>query len=259
MVLTNTDSEAVKETPCPACKQGVLVLRTGPYGEFRACSNFPVCSYKPRRHGAARSLPTTPPSPPKHASVVPPSRPVRPASVPQPASPKRTLLSMLESFNNGLAEINRNVSRASALQSATSDLKHRIFLERSAIESALELARSEISLEEELKDPRFKEAYESLSETLDANRHEPEDAQPRVATALPTFSRSQRHPDEDIDAAIQRSFDGLREDREAFLSAIHGQLATDSVLRRHFLTSIESLSAGHYLAALDPTSSWKRI
>ncbi|HGM6770628.1 TPA: hypothetical protein ACKQAW_001176 [Stenotrophomonas maltophilia] len=138
-------------------------------------------------------------------------------------------------------------------------MKHRIFVERSTIESALELARSEISLEEKLKDLRFKEAYESLSEALEANRHEPEDAQPRVETPLPTFSRSQQHPEEDFEAAIQRSFDGLREDREAFLSAIHGQLATDPVLRRHFLTSIAKLSAGHYLAALDPTSSWQRI
>lgn len=47
VVLTNADGEAVKETSCPACKQGVLVLRTGPYGEFRSCSNFPICSYKP--------------------------------------------------------------------------------------------------------------------------------------------------------------------------------------------------------------------
>ncbi|MNV04552.1 Helicase IV [compost metagenome] len=252
VVLTNTDGEAVEETPCPACKQGVLVLRTGPYGEFRACSNFPVCSYKPRRRGVVPSRLATPPSPPKRASVVPPSRPVRPASVPQPASPRRTLFSMLESFNNGLAEINRNVSRASAVQSATSDLKHRIFVERSTVESALELARSEISLEEELKDPRFKEAYESLSEALGENRHEPEDAQPRVETPLPTFSRSQRHPDEDIDAAIQRAFDGLREDREAFLSVTYGQLASDLVLRRHFFASLETLDGSHYRASVDP-------
>ncbi|WP_024956671.1 UvrD-helicase domain-containing protein [Stenotrophomonas maltophilia] len=257
--ITDTDGEAVKEEACPACKQGVLVLRTGPYGEFRSCSNFPVCSYKPRRRGVDPSPLATPPSLPKRASAVHPSQPVRSASVPQPTPPSRTLFSLLESFNNGLAEINRNVSRASAVQSATSDLKHRIFAERSTIESALELARSAISLEEKLKDPRFKEAYESLSEALDANRHEPEEAQSWVETPLPTFSRSQQHPDEDIDAAIQRSFDGLREDRDAFLSAIHGQLAGDSVLRHHFLTSIEKLHGRHYLVALDPTSSWHRI
>ncbi len=49
--ITDTDGEAVKEEACPACKQGVLVLRTGPYGEFHSCSNFPVCSFKPKRRG----------------------------------------------------------------------------------------------------------------------------------------------------------------------------------------------------------------
>jgi hypothetical protein len=34
---------------CPSCKRGVLVLRTSHYGEFRACSNFPACSYKPKK------------------------------------------------------------------------------------------------------------------------------------------------------------------------------------------------------------------
>ena len=41
--ITDTEREAVREEDsCPSCKQGVLVLRTGPYGEFRSCSNFPV-------------------------------------------------------------------------------------------------------------------------------------------------------------------------------------------------------------------------
>ncbi|WP_348635840.1 topoisomerase DNA-binding C4 zinc finger domain-containing protein [Cupriavidus sp. AcVe19-1a] len=30
-----------------------MVLRTGPYGEFRSCSNFPACSYKPKKWGSA--------------------------------------------------------------------------------------------------------------------------------------------------------------------------------------------------------------
>ncbi|MFM0023648.1 topoisomerase DNA-binding C4 zinc finger domain-containing protein [Paraburkholderia azotifigens] len=33
----------------PSCQQGVLILRTGPYGEFRSCSNYPACRYKPKR------------------------------------------------------------------------------------------------------------------------------------------------------------------------------------------------------------------
>ncbi|NIJ72273.1 superfamily I DNA/RNA helicase [Xanthomonas sp. F4] len=57
VVLTDTDGNALKEETCPACKQGVLVLRTGPYGEFRSCSNFPICSYKPPKRNYAHRSP----------------------------------------------------------------------------------------------------------------------------------------------------------------------------------------------------------
>lgn len=49
VLITDTDGEVIQEENCPACKQGVLVLRSGPYGEFRSCSNFPVCAYKPKK------------------------------------------------------------------------------------------------------------------------------------------------------------------------------------------------------------------
>ena len=49
LAITNTDGQAVLEQTCPACKQGVLVLRTGPYGEFHSCSNYPACGFKPKR------------------------------------------------------------------------------------------------------------------------------------------------------------------------------------------------------------------
>lgn len=49
VLITDTDGEVIQEENCPACKQGVLVLRSGPYGEFRSCSNFPLCAYKPKK------------------------------------------------------------------------------------------------------------------------------------------------------------------------------------------------------------------
>ena len=49
LAITNTDGQAVLEQTCPACKQGVLMLRTGPYGEFHSCSNYPACGFKPKR------------------------------------------------------------------------------------------------------------------------------------------------------------------------------------------------------------------
>jgi len=50
--ITDTGGEVVHEEECPSCKRGVLVFRTGPYGEFRSCSNFPACRYKPKKHRA---------------------------------------------------------------------------------------------------------------------------------------------------------------------------------------------------------------
>jgi DNA helicase-4 len=56
--ITGTDGKAIQEERCPSCKQGVLVLRTGPYGDFRSCSNFPTCTYKPRKRVSA-PIPST--------------------------------------------------------------------------------------------------------------------------------------------------------------------------------------------------------
>jgi DNA helicase-4 len=57
--------EPVQEERCSACKQGVIVWRSGKYGEFQSCSNFPVCRYKPKsdqskQNYRERSRPRTP-------------------------------------------------------------------------------------------------------------------------------------------------------------------------------------------------------
>lgn len=48
VMVTNLHGEEIEEQRCPACKQGVIIMRTGPFGEFKGCSNYPVCEYKPR-------------------------------------------------------------------------------------------------------------------------------------------------------------------------------------------------------------------
>jgi DNA helicase IV len=58
VAITDTDGKAVREEGCPSCKQGVLILRSGPYGKFRSCSNFPACSYKPKNSGKGQSIST---------------------------------------------------------------------------------------------------------------------------------------------------------------------------------------------------------
>ncbi|BCI65678.1 UvrD-helicase domain-containing protein [Acetobacter aceti] len=47
VTVTNLHGEKIEEQRCPACKRGVIVTRTGPFGEFQSCSNYPACEYKP--------------------------------------------------------------------------------------------------------------------------------------------------------------------------------------------------------------------
>lgn len=48
VTVITTEGDAVQEQRCPVCKQGVIVAKSGPYGEFKACSNYPDCEHKPR-------------------------------------------------------------------------------------------------------------------------------------------------------------------------------------------------------------------
>lgn len=59
VTITTIQGEQVQEERCPACKHGVIVGRTGPYGEFRSCSSFPRCKYKPKKRGSMKGSPQT--------------------------------------------------------------------------------------------------------------------------------------------------------------------------------------------------------
>jgi DNA helicase-4 len=257
LIFTDTDGEAIKEKACPACKQGVLVPRTGPHGEFHSCSNFPFCRYKPRQH-EVRPSPHSMQRIATRTTTAAISRPTPgPVStLPTDKTPRLSLSSLLRAVDIGLTQFNHNVTRASALQGAVSDLKHQLFVERHTIDSALNMAKSAIELEEKMKDPVFKEAYQSASiEIADLHADSPNDKS-LIDIPAPSFRRDQRHPDAEIEAAIQRVFDELREEREAFLSVKHSHLSEDQHLCRHFLSALEKLSGERYLLALDlPFSS----
>lgn len=95
VVITDTDGQAIKEASCPACKQGVLVLRTGPYGEFRSCSNFPACNYKPKARGeevpsvAKQHTTTSMPARPRNGSRSTASAAPNPANPPRLSSTRK--------------------------------------------------------------------------------------------------------------------------------------------------------------------------
>ncbi|VVQ10195.1 UvrD-helicase domain-containing protein [Pseudomonas fluorescens] len=49
VTLTNIQGNQIQEDRCPNCKRGVMVTRHGKFGEFRSCSSFPMCFYKPKQ------------------------------------------------------------------------------------------------------------------------------------------------------------------------------------------------------------------
>ena len=55
--MTTLDGKPVKEQRCPACGSGVIMLRSGPYGQFHACSGYPRCAYKPPQGHAGQPSP----------------------------------------------------------------------------------------------------------------------------------------------------------------------------------------------------------
>lgn len=76
--ITDADGQVIEEEECPSCRRGILVLRSGPYGEFHSCSNFPVCRYNPRKRGnalAPANTSGTTVSQTKRRVAEPPSRP----------------------------------------------------------------------------------------------------------------------------------------------------------------------------------------
>jgi DNA helicase-4 len=46
LVAFEDDGFDVTPRVCPRCRRGMLVARTGPYGEFYGCSRFPACTYR---------------------------------------------------------------------------------------------------------------------------------------------------------------------------------------------------------------------
>ena len=47
--VTSMAGDTLHEQACPACRVGVIVPRSGPYGAFQSCSGYPRCEYKPPR------------------------------------------------------------------------------------------------------------------------------------------------------------------------------------------------------------------
>lgn len=290
VVVTDSDGDAVEEVACPACKQGVIVTKNGPYGEFLSCCNFPVCEYKPRqrnhqkplvsqeRSGAQTAASTklvrrppaevTPMAGMAGSFVSPvPTLPSVAASAKsiEPAKPvvaeRSTLRGFFASISTGLDDLNKSVSRAQAVQAATSSLSLDIHAEYVAIKCGLESARHSVELRKKFDaDPQLERIYEESRKNFEALFEREGDAKrmadtQALARPVPDFQHVTKHANAETDEAIQRKVAGMKSERAAFLSAVHVELSRNEALRGHFRKKLHMLGGEHYWSALDPQSA----
>ena len=286
VTVTNIKGEAITERSCPVCKQGAIVSRTGPYGDFLACSNYPRCEHVVPKKPAGNSklarpsrvvAPKTVTARAAAASVVPPARPApsappapkaAQARSPQPqgmaSSPRPTLRGILGAVTKGLEDFNRTVTEAHALQKATSELDLAIHAERTMINAALDSAQSAIELQAKLDaDPQFATLYEEsrarISARLDEKRaRDPSPRKAQLPVPPPDFKRAERHSDPEIDAAIERKIGFMKSERDGYLSTVHVKLAQDDKLCLAFTEKLRVLDAAHYWPGIDPRAELTR-
>ncbi|SAL58079.1 MULTISPECIES: UvrD-helicase domain-containing protein [Burkholderiaceae] len=189
--ITDSDGNAIKEQHCPWCKQGVLVMRTGPYGEFRSCSNFFTCTYKPGKRASISKTLTdrgTAPTSSRSISATSALKSETSSALPRglssissasqsnstlaeevtgmPNKQRFSVRSFFKAINDGVSQLNDYVTRAQALQVSTSELEKDLFAERTIIEAAFDFAKSTKEIEIKKQDPRFRELYEQNVERL---------------------------------------------------------------------------------------------
>ena len=169
-----------------------------------------------------------------------------------------SISSVLRAISDGARQLNVDVTRAAAVQKATSELEMDLFAERTAIEVSMDSAKRTKEIEIRKQDPHFRElyekSYERLSNVLKESRGERE-VTPHVDRPLPDFDRAVRHSDPETDAAIQRKIDDLRTRRKDFLSGVRVELAGDPMLYKLFREKICEFHGDRYLAGLGPEAS----
>lgn len=59
VTVTDMKGQPIEEERCPACQHGVVLLRSGKFGDFKSYSGFPLCKYKPEKPNKKRAMKAT--------------------------------------------------------------------------------------------------------------------------------------------------------------------------------------------------------
>lgn len=280
LVVTDTEGEAIENTPCPACQQGAIVTKSGKYGIFESCSNFPICEYKPEKRGRrsealrpSNNLGNAIPSvfsrtrhrPTAVSFVGETSRREVPAyslapKTPHPnssareiksASPRLTLKSILATAYYKSEEVCKGINDTVAMRTATSDLERAIDHERVIIEKAQEEARSALRVHAFVaQSPEHASSYAKSYARLAALLDEPSEGTSWPKRQLepvsrPNFQRTERHPDPKVEFLIRTKIFRLQDERNAYFQKVYKSVSNDVQFYSAFKAALHDLGGGH--------------
>jgi len=165
-----------------------------------------------------------------------------------------SLLSMLNSFNDGMKDVSRKLHQSNEVTRVTSELKHHAYAEKCWLEAALKLAKSDVEMKDYMADPTYRRIHAEMSAAADAAF--PQDSSDGARPGpIPNFSQTLHHDDPETSERIRCTVEQIRLEREAMLSEIRAYLIANEEACAYFYERVKELGGEHYLPALLPPLS----
>lgn len=163
----------------------------------------------------------------------------KPVKVSNKARPVIAPGQLLATVTKTVADLNRSVETAQAKQTATNHSRSTFESEKTAIESALEMAgRRRHTIQKRSQSEEFAKSYDRVHAELSALFKE---EKPAARLTVSTVSDPPQHPDPTIDAEIRRAHQTLMEERANYFECVRHQLARDPGLRTYVKEALDQM------------------
>lgn len=169
---------------------------------------------------------------------------------PAPTNVFSALSRGVEAVGDIAKQVNDFAERQRAIQSATRVGENVFLQEKLAIDSALKVAESRISLEKYIDgDPDRQSEIDGIMAQFDAALRDPDvksdsESVVRRPDPIPKITKPASHPNPEINEIIERSHSALLETRAAFFETVRVQLRPD--LRRATLVKAALIEMGYH-------------
>lgn len=177
-------------------------------------------------------------------------------SAPPPTSVLSAFSRGLEVVAEGAKRINEFADRQQAIQSANSVARMIFYEEKVSINSALEIAKSRLSVEKYMTDnPDQHEEMIGIREALRSALKDPDSkAAENVKVAIAKITKPTDHPNPEINEIIQRNHSALMEERAAYFATVREQMR-QAEGRHSSLVREALMDFGHHTTWVELTGS----